>query len=69
MVTTCPLCDGRGTGCRLCKGMGSVRLEGVHDLCRQVQELADAIQVGNLERAADVANKIALLARSLSRPA
>lgn len=65
MATTCPLCGGRGAGCRLCRGAGSVRIEGVHELCRHVQELADAIQAGNLERAADVANKVAQLARSL----
>lgn len=62
----CPLCEKRRTGpagpyegavvrCRLCRGAGSIGRDVIEELCDQMERVANAMQAGDADRAANEA--------------
>ena len=51
----CPVCAEARKRCRLCRGLGSVDRASIQQLCAQMEHVADAMQSGDDERAANAA--------------
>lgn len=74
----CPLCAGRRTRrgtafrrghvddqCCLCRGAGSIERSAIQDLCNRMQHVANAMQAGDADRAAEETRTAVRLARRL----